>query len=71
MSPADLVMNLLLGKDYLITRQAWDKLGYLTPLVMTTVQSWVCNRQSMRYGLSAAHVTSISFLASAVQWNSC
>jgi hypothetical protein len=28
----DLVMNLLLGKDYLITRQAWDKLGYQTPL---------------------------------------
>jgi len=32
--------DLLLGKDYLITRQAWDKLGYQTPLAMITVQSW-------------------------------
>ena len=35
----DLVMNayLLLGKDWLVTRQAWDKLGYPTPPVMITV----------------------------------
>ncbi|MEW5980091.1 MAG: BPTD_3080 family restriction endonuclease [Acidobacteriota bacterium] len=35
----DLVTNayLLLGKDWLITRQAWDRLGYPTPPVMITV----------------------------------
>ncbi len=35
----DLVMNayLLLGKDWLVTRQAWGKLGYPTPPVMITV----------------------------------
>jgi len=35
----DLVMNayLLLGKDWLVTQQAWRKLGYPTPPVMITV----------------------------------
>jgi type III restriction enzyme len=35
----DLVMNayLLLGKDWLAARQAWEKQGYLTPPVMITV----------------------------------
>ena len=35
----DLVMNayLLLGKDWLVTQQAWKKLGYPTPPVMITV----------------------------------
>jgi type III restriction enzyme len=35
----DLVMNayLLLGKDWLVTQQAWQKLGYPTPPVMITV----------------------------------
>jgi type III restriction enzyme len=54
----DLVMNayLLLGKDWLITRQAWDTLRYPTPPVMITVANRTETAARVKYAFDKRKV---------------